>query len=179
MMKRKTILMVISLVVVLALIGIAVKNEIYKESQPNLIVDKQTGAKMLNFKSPLTRLDESSTTLEEYKGNILIINFWASWCGPCHEEAPDLNTFYEQKPNNVELLAINATSNDSRENAIKFQQLYNLSFPIFLDHDRALGKAFEVMAYPTTFIIDAEGTLRYTLEGQVTQKDLQQFLSHL
>lgn len=178
-MKRKTILMVISLVVVLALIGIAVKNEIYKVAQPNLIVDKQTGAKLLNFESPLTRLDESSTTLKEYKGKILIINFWASWCGPCHEEAPDLNTFYEQKPDNVELLAINATSNDSRENAIKFQQLYNLRFPIFLDNDRALGKAFEVMAYPTTFIIGADGILRYTMEGQVTQQDLQQVLSNL
>ncbi|MET4560507.1 peroxiredoxin [Lysinibacillus parviboronicapiens] len=96
-----------------------------------------------------------------------------SWCSPCQEEAPDLKDFYDKKSDNVELLAINTTSSDSRENAIKFQEMYNLNFPIFLDLDRSLGKSLEVMAFPITFMIDADGVLKYTIKGQVNQKATQ------
>ncbi|WP_409369969.1 TlpA disulfide reductase family protein [Lysinibacillus sp. 38-6] len=179
-MKRKKFFIGMAFVVVVALLAITVKNELFKEEDPpQLIVEKQNGMTGVNFETPLTRLDKSTTTLKEYQGKILIINFWASWCGPCQAEAPDLKTFYEQKPKNVELLAINATSYDSRENALKFQQLYNLNFPIFLDEDRSLGKSSKVIAFPTTLIVDAEGIVRHTIEGQLTQQDLQQLISDL
>ncbi|QDP99251.1 TlpA family protein disulfide reductase [Lysinibacillus fusiformis] len=179
MQRKKIIFMIFSVILIISLIGIAVKNEMSKETAINLIVDKKDGTKQIAFDTKLTQLDESTTTLEEYKGKILIINFWASWCGPCQEEAPDLKDFYDNKPDNVELLAINATSSDSRENAIKFKELYNLSFPIFLDLDRSLGKSLEVMAFPTTFIINAEGILKYTIKGQVNQKQLDKLLATL
>ena len=179
-MRRKKFFIGIALLVVVTLLAITVKNELFKEvDPPQLIVEKQNGVTGVNFDTPLTRLDKSTTTLKEYQGKILIINFWASWCGPCQEEAPDLKTFYEQKPNNVELLAINETAYDSRENAIKFQQLYDLNFPIFLDDDRSLGKSSKVIAFPTTLIVDAQGILRHTIEGQLTLQDLQQLISEL
>ncbi|MFJ7666065.1 TlpA disulfide reductase family protein [Lysinibacillus sp. NPDC097195] len=179
-MKRKKFYLGIALFIVVALIALTVKNEFFKEEiPPELLINKLNGIAEVNFETPLTLLDKSTTTLEEYQGKILIINFWASWCGPCQEEAPDLKTFYEQKPKNVELLAINATSYDSRENAMKFQQLYDLNFPIFLDTDRSLGKSSEVIAFPTTLIIDQKGILRHTIEGQLTQQDLQQLISEL
>ena len=178
-MHRKKIGFIISALIIAIFIGMALKNVFFQELLTPSMTVLEDGTKQINYETALTKLDQSSTTFEAYKGKILIVNFWASWCGPCQEEAPDLNTFYEQKPANVELLAINATSNDSRENAIKFQQLYDLKFPIFLDNDRSLGKSFEVLAYPTTFIIDTEGVLKHTIKGQLTHEHLQQLISNL
>ncbi|MGN4124547.1 TlpA disulfide reductase family protein [Lysinibacillus sphaericus] len=179
MQRKKLIFMIFSVLLVISLIGIAVKNERSKEAALNLLIDKEDGTKQIAFETKLTQLDETTTTLAAYKGKVLIINVWASWCGPCQEEAPDLKDFYDKKPDNVELLAINATSSDSRENAIKFQQLYNLNFPIFLDLDGSLGKSLEIMAYPTTFIIDAEGNLKHTIKGQINQQQLTKLLTNL
>ncbi|EON71689.1 TlpA disulfide reductase family protein [Lysinibacillus sphaericus] len=179
MQRKKLIYMIFSVLLVISLIGITVKNEMSKEAVLNLLIDKEDGTKQIAFETRLTQLDETTTTLAAYKGKVLIINVWASWCGPCQEEAPDLKDFYDKKPDDVELLAINATSSDSRENAIKFQQLYNLNFPIFLDLDGSLGKSLEVMAYPTTFIIDAEGNLKYTIKGQINQQQLTKLLTNL
>lgn len=95
----------------------------------------EDGTKQINYETALTKLDQSSTTFEAYKGKILIVNFWASWCGPCQQEAPELEAFYQQKSKDVELLAINATAYDSYAKATAFKDTYDLSFPIFLDEE--------------------------------------------
>lgn len=81
------------------------------------------------------------------------MNFCASWCGPCQQEAPDLEAVYQQKPENVELIAINATAYDSHANAVAFKDTYNLTFPIFIEEEGILQKSFEVVNYPNTFIL--------------------------
>ncbi|MFJ6208180.1 TlpA family protein disulfide reductase [Lysinibacillus sp. NPDC092081] len=168
-----------SALLVVLLIGIVLKNVFIKEATINPIVENEDGTKQLVFDAKLTRLDESTTTFKEYNGKVLIVNFWASWCGPCQEEAPELRDYYNNKSENVELLAINATSKDSSENAMKFQESYNLNFPIFLDLDGALQKSFEIWAYPTTFIFDSKGILKYTIKGSINQKELNKYIEKL
>ncbi|MGE7674002.1 TlpA family protein disulfide reductase [Lysinibacillus sp. NPDC094403] len=179
MQFKKRLGLYISALLIVLLIGIVFKNVFIKETTINPIVEKEDGTKQLVFDAKLTRLDESSTTLEKYNGKVLIVNFWASWCGPCQEEASDLRDFYNNKSENVELLAINATSKDSSENAMKFQETYNLNFPIFLDLDGKLQKSFGIWAYPTTFIFDSKGILKYSIEGQVNQKELNKYIDTL
>ncbi|KOS60417.1 TlpA family protein disulfide reductase [Lysinibacillus agricola] len=179
MQFKKRLGLYISALLVVLLVGIVFKNVFIKEATVNPIVENEDGTKQLVFDAKLTRLDESSTTFKEYNGKVLIVNFWASWCGPCQEEAPELKDFYNNKSENVELLAINATSKDSSENAMKFQESYNLNFPIFLDLDGTLQKSFEILAYPTTFIFDSKGILKYTIKGSINQKELNKYIEKL
>ncbi|WP_068983809.1 TlpA family protein disulfide reductase [Lysinibacillus xylanilyticus] len=176
---KKRLGLYFSALLVVLLVGIVLKNVFIKEATVDPIVEKEDGTKQLVFDTKLTKLDESTTTLKEYNGKVLIVNFWASWCEPCQEEAPDLRDFYNNKPENVELLAINATSHDSHENAIKFQESYSLSFPIFLDLDNTLQKSFEVLAYPTTFIFDSKGILKHTIKGKINQQELNKYIDQL
>ncbi len=179
-MKRKKLIgLIFSAILVILLIGVTVKNELSKEEVIKPMIDLADGSKQIVFDTKLEGLDKSTTTFEEYKGKILIINFWASWCGPCQEEAPDLKEFYNKKSENVELLAINVTSYDSYKNALKFQETYNLNFPTFLDENGSLQKSFEVINYPTTFIFDTEGILKFTIKGQISQKELNEYISKL
>ncbi|GAB0168797.1 TlpA disulfide reductase family protein [Lysinibacillus sp. CTST325] len=179
MQDKKRLGYYISALLVVLLVGIVFKNVFIKEATVNPIVENEDGTKQLVFDAKLTRLDESSTTFKEYNGKVLIVNFWASWCGPCQEEASELRDFYNNKSENVELLAINATSKDSIENAMKFQESYNLNFPIFLDIDGTLQKSFEILAYPTTFIFDSKGKLMYTIKGSINQKELNKYIENL
>lgn len=179
MQIKKRLGLYFSALLIIVLAGIVVKNVFLKEVTVNPIVENEDGTKQLVFDAKYTRLDESTTTFKEYNGKILIVNFWASWCGPCQEEASELRDYYNNKSENVELLAINATSHDSIEKAKKFQESYNLNFPIFLDIDGSLQKSFEVMAYPTTFIFDSKGILKNTIKGAINQKELNDYIDKL
>ncbi|WP_286926691.1 MULTISPECIES: TlpA family protein disulfide reductase [Lysinibacillus] len=179
-MKRKKLIgLVVSLTVVVFLIGIALKDEVFKEELKPSMIELANGSKKIVYDTKLMNFDKTLTTFEKYKGKVLIVNFWASWCGPCQDEVPDLKAFYNQKGDNVELLAINATANDSYNNVLKFLENYKLNFPIFLDGDGTLQKSFEVINYPTTFIFDAEGALKYTIKGQINQQELKKIISEI
>ncbi|MBD8028394.1 TlpA family protein disulfide reductase [Ureibacillus sp. Re31] len=178
-MQRRRMILLLSALFIVILIGILVKNHITKDTDFNPMITTSNETIKLDFNTPLTRLDETGTTLEDYKGKILIINFWASWCGPCQKEAPHLKAFYDNMPDNVELLAINITSSEIRKNIEKFIDLYDLKFPIFLDLDKSLEKSFKVLTYPTTFIVDSDGTLKYTIKGPIDENELKKLIANL
>lgn len=178
-MQRKRIVLLLSALFITLLVGIFVKNHITQDTNFNPMVTASKEVVKVDFNTPLTKLDESVTTLESYKGKVLIINFWASWCGPCQKEAPHLKAFYDNMPDNVELLAINITSSEIRKNIEKFIHLYDLKFPIFLDLDKSLEKSFKVLTYPTTFIVDSDGTLKYTIKGPINENELKKLVSNL
>lgn len=103
----------------------------------------------------------------------VIINFWASWCEPCHIEAPDLVQAYTEYEDDIELLAINMTHTDQQQGIDDFVQKYGISFPVLLDPDGSISKDYEVLAVPTTFFVDRHGIIQHVTKGMLTGEQLQ------
>ncbi|KOS67850.1 hypothetical protein AEA09_04290 [Lysinibacillus contaminans] len=180
MKAKKRIGLIISLVLIVTLIGIVVKNEFANDQTFNALIKTEDGTEQIAYETKLVRLDKSETIMEDYKGKILVLNFWTSWCGYCINEVPELNKFYKKLPKNVEFLAINMTSDEkSAKSAEKFRKQYNIKFPIFLDEKGLIQKSFGIISYPTTLIIDSDGVVQYRIQGEVNRDQLNDLVSQL
>lgn len=113
----------------------------------------------------LKALNGEEISLSQQKGKYVLINFWATWCGPCKMEMPSLETLHQRfKSKNFSLLAI---SNDMFGAKIvePFVKANNLSFPILLDQQLQASNKFGVVSLPTTFMIDPKGNIIGELRG--------------
>jgi len=122
----------------------------------------------------LSSLDGSTTYAvnpDAPKDKVLIINFWASWCGPCDVEAPDLVKLYEEYKGKVELYGVNATKYDTVRGAKDFVKEKSIPFPVLMDKDGRAGDDYKVFSYPISFIVDRQGVVRERIEGAKSLKD--------
>lgn len=112
----------------------------------------------------LSDLDGNEIRSDDYRGKVLLVNFWATWCGPCISEIPDLNEIYKKyKDQGFELLAVAAQSGNP-ETIKKFAERMKIEYPIVVGTDAVLLK-YQVYAFPTDFIIDREGRIRDHIIG--------------
>ena len=105
-------------------------------------------------------------SLDSYRGQVVLVNFWASWCPPCLMEMPSMQrlaTALQDRP--FRLLAVNVK--ESRAKAWKFLKLLNVSFTTLLDSEGEAAEAWDVQIYPTSYLIDADGRMRYVAYGPV------------
>jgi len=99
-----------------------------------------------------------SLSLVDFRGQIVLLNFWTTWCKPCQDEMPSLDALYEQlKDDDFTLLAVSIDEN--KEDVIKFRNAYNLSFPVLLDPTTDTKNRYQIHHYPETFLIGREGTI--------------------
>ena len=102
--------------------------------------------------------------LGELKGQVVLINFWASWCGPCRQEMPILDQLYRSyNAAGFTLLGVNVEP--SQGDAQKFLKGTPVSFPILFDPDSKVSKLYEVSGMPSTVIVDRKGNVRYIHHG--------------
>ena len=114
----------------------------------------------------LDTLGGESATLSAYRGKVVIVNLWASWCGPCRAEMPAIQKVYAaNRERGLEVLAVNSTFQDSQADAQEFTQNLGLTFPILLDRDGAVSKRYLLRALPSTFFIDRKGVIRLVVFG--------------
>jgi len=115
----------------------------------------------------LTTLEGGKVSLDQYRGKKkVVLSYWASWCGPCRVELPQLKHFYEKyhKDNSdFEILAISI--DDDREAAETFAQKTKLPFPVLLDLGHEAADAYSVEAIPAMFVVDKDGKIQQTDTG--------------
>ena len=109
-------------------------------------------------------LDGGTVNLEQYEGDVLLVNFWASWCPPCRAEMPNLQAYYDIHQNDgFELLMIN--SQESEATARSFIEASGFTFPVGLDPAGIITNSFGVTGLPVSIVFDREGEIVYRHSG--------------
>jgi thiol-disulfide isomerase/thioredoxin len=127
----------------------------------------------------LDTLDGQTVVLSQLKGRLVLVNFWATWCGPCRHEMPFLQQLYEDWPGSeLVLLAVNVGEGSS--DVSQFLQSYGFSFPVLLDGQATIAQRYNVMGIPTTFFIDKEGVIQNIKVGTFqSQVEIETILSKI
>ena len=112
----------------------------------------------------LRRLDGPNLRLQEQRGQVVLVNFWATWCGPCRQEMPHLNRLYEKyRPSGFVLLGVNIDENERA--AAELATRLGLKFPVLLDTDKRVSRLYDLHAMPATVLIDRDGRARFLHRG--------------
>lgn len=137
----------------------------------------------------LEDLEGNSVRLSDFKGKIVFLNFWATWCPPCRTEMPHMQTFYEKYKDDMVILAVNPNkvenqgfddSEKAEEKAREFAEQEGYTFPILLDRDDSVWDMYRQRGIPANYMIDREGMIRYLKPGAfLTLNEMETFAAAL
>lgn len=193
-MTKKMIGFIISILLIATMIVLMVKSTI-EENQP---IENMAGLDE-NTDSPIEEvgLEQGDTPpnfeletmsgdvvkLSDLKGKKVILNFWASWCGPCKAEMPHMEQYYQKykESENVEILAVNLTSSERRglKGVEEFISSYGLTFPIPLDEEGNVGDDYSVITIPSTFLLGTDGKLSQKIIGPMDENMIEELVNNL
>lgn len=112
----------------------------------------------------LPSLDGPNLRLQEQRGRVVMINFWASWCGPCRVEMPHLARLYEKyRGSGFTVLAVNI--DESPQKAASLATQLGMRFPVLLDTDKKVSRLYDLSTMPSTVLVDRDGRVRYVHRG--------------
>lgn len=150
-----------------------------REDIANLETGTQKGQVAPDFS--LNDLNGNQVKLADYTGKTVLVNFWATWCPPCRVEMPHMQKFYDDyKDKDVVILGVNLTPTEKSMDVVtNFVQEQQLTFPIVLDQEGEVTQAYKVVAYPTTYILDADGVIREKFQGAINYEVMEKAISSL
>lgn len=141
----------------------------YSRVDPTAVTGGAIPAPRQGFLAPdfeLQNTDGESVRLADLRGRPVLVNAWASWCTPCKAEMPALQRVYQDyQARGLEILAVNATSQDTPDAALALAQKTGLTFPVLLDPQGAFASLYQVQALPTSFFIDKNGLIQEVIVG--------------
>jgi peroxiredoxin len=114
----------------------------------------------------LADLEGRAYRLEDYRGKVALVNFWATWCEPCREEMPSMNRLRASLAGRpFEVLAVNLAESESRIR--RFIEQVPLDFPVLMDRDSAAAKSWRARVLPISFVVGPDGRIRYSVVGGI------------
>ena len=120
----------------------------------------------------LTRLDGTEMSLAELKGTPVIVNFWATWCGPCRAEIPALEAAQQRLGDDAVILGVNVQEDPAR--VASFAEELGMTYPVVLDAAADTSRLYRVRAFPTTYFIDSRGVIVDVYTGPLNEPLLRQ-----
>ena len=187
-MKNKNIVVILSLVFILLMAGAYVLyhnlsgtvegNQLIVATQPSSTTAPTDTTEPLLLAPDFVVYDENGNEvhLYDYIGKPIVLNFWASWCGPCKMEMPDFNERYLQLGDEIHFLMINMTdgARETISTASAFIAEQGYQFPVFYDTTGSAAMTYGAYSLPTTFFIDAQGHAIAQAVGAIDADTLQQ-----
>jgi peroxiredoxin len=113
------------------------------------------------------RLDGTSAALSDYRGRVVLVNLWASWCIPCREEMPDLERLYGEDARRG-LVVLGVDQGESSQAAGAFVRAHGVTFPVLLDEDQRYGRGYAAIGLPTSVVVDRSGRVVAGYDGALT-----------
>ena len=191
-MNKRVLLLLTVLVVLLAAAGIAYKSLSADVEMDNLSTGETVSANVPeeSEEAPAQELAPDFTvydregnahSLSDFRGQPVIVNFWASWCGPCKSEMPDFEEKFREYGEEIQFLMVNLTDGhqETVESASSFVDGQGYTFPVYFDSDYSGAAAYAVNAVPATYFIDAEGVLVAYGKGAMSAEVLQKGIDML
>ena len=126
----------------------------------------------------LTTLDGQQFHLSEQRGQVVVVNFWASWCIPCRDEAPVLQSIWEQYRDRG-VIVVGVAYTDTESGARAFIAEYNQTYPNGMDLGTRISDSYHIQGVPETFVIDQEGNVAEFIYAAVNERDLSALLDSL
>lgn len=126
----------------------------------------------------LQTVDGGTFRLSDHQGDVVLLNFWATWCGPCRVEMPALQQQYERR-SSAGFVVAGVNAGESRQDVMSFGRELGLTFPLLLDPDEEVQRLYQIRAYPTSILVDQEGRIGRVHFGVLTEDLLDQYLMEL
>ncbi len=117
-------------------------------------------------------LSGAKDSLQNYRGHVVLVNLWASWCAPCRSETPALQELY-RRDRAKGLVVLGIDQGESSAAAGAFAKEMNLSYPILLDEDQQYGRAYAAVGLPTSLVVDPAGRIVRGIDGELTLAQMQ------
>lgn len=114
--------------------------------------------------------------LEDYRGKVVFLNFWATWCPPCRKEMPEIEELYKEYGENKKDVIFLGVNNEKKENVIKFLKENNYTFPTVFEEGEKITSQYFISAFPTSFVIDKNGNIYGYVMGGLTKDQIKNVL---
>ena len=137
----------------------------------------EAAAQSVNTEAPditVTAMDGTEVKLSSLRGKTVFVNFWATWCGPCMQEMPEMNKIYPDYKDKIEFFAVSI--DDSRSDYEKYAGESGFAYPMYWGDKNAIVKAYGLQGIPASYIVDKYGTITKSHIGGLNETALRPFL---